>query len=143
VHLESLREVLHRFPRTIGVHGEQELGLAMARLMLQRFGFSAIQAEADVIDARRSGGGRSGTRVAELHVPLGSPASGQRLANLNLPRGSLIVTIARDGEFVVPSGTTELAAGDALLVLANLEMAAAIERLLAPEVATEDSQPPG
>lgn len=132
VHLESLRQVLHRFPRTIGVHGEQELGLAMARLMLQRFGFSAIQAEADVIDARRAGGSRSGTRVVELHVPPGSAAAGQTLAALNLPRGSLIVTIARGGEFVVPSGPTVLAEGDALLVLANLDMAAAIERLLAP-----------
>jgi voltage-gated potassium channel Kch len=52
VHFEEQRELLHRFPRTQCVHGEHELAYAMARLMLKRFGLSAMESEAVVIDAR-------------------------------------------------------------------------------------------
>lgn len=141
VHLESLRTVLHRFPRTQGVHSEQELGLAMARLMLQRFGISAIQAEAAVIDARREHPGAlgGGTQIVEIKIPEHSPADGKQLSELGLPRGSLVITLARGGEFLVPGGSTRLSSGDALLVLANLTMAAEIERLLAAEENTATS----
>jgi monovalent cation:H+ antiporter-2, CPA2 family len=125
VHLESLRTVLHRFPRTQGVHSEQELGLAMARLMLQ---------EAAVIDGRREHPGAlgGGTQILEIKIPERSSADGKQLSELGLPRGSLVITLTRAGEFLVPSGSTRLASGDALLVLTNLAMAAEIERLLQP-----------
>jgi Trk K+ transport system NAD-binding subunit len=74
--------------------------------------------------------------VVELHVPAGSPVVGRTLASLALPRGALVVTIARGGEFVVPGGQTEIAAGDALLLLANAETARAIERLIAGQPTT-------
>ena len=132
VHDAATRDLLHRFPRTKGVHGELELAYAMARLMLQRFGISAIEAEASVIDARRGHGGPglANTRIVEVHVPAGSKAVGRRLSELGLPRGALIVTIARHGEFVVPNGQSTLEVEDSLLVLADQESARAIERIV-------------
>lgn len=133
VHFDAQRDILHAFPRTQCVHGEHELAYAMARLMLKRFGLSAMESEAVVIDARRGrrDGGADHTGIVELHVPAGSPAIGRTLATLGLPRGALVITIARGGEFVVPGGGTEILADDALLLLANAELARAVERLLA------------
>lgn len=139
VHFDEQRDILHRFPRTHCVHGEQELAYAMARMMLKIFGVSAIESEAVVIDARRgrreADAGHTG--VVELHVPAGSPVVGKALATLGLPRGALVVTIARGGEFVVPGGETEIAAGDALLLLASADAGRAIERMIAGQVATD------
>lgn len=144
VHDATMRDLLHRFPRTQGVHGELELAYAMARLMLQRFGVSAIEAEASVIDARRGHGGPglANTRIVEVHVPLGSKVIGRRLSELGFPRGALVVTIARHGEFVVPNGESTLAPQDSLLVLADQEAARAIERIVAVQAEAID-QPAG
>lgn len=133
VHFDVQRDILHGFPRTQCVHGEHELAYAMARLMLKRFGLSAMESEAVVIDARRGrrDGGADHTGIVELHVPAGSPAIGRTLATIGLPRGALVITIARGGEFVVPGGGTEILAGDALLLLADAELAREVERLLA------------
>ena len=133
VHFEEQRELLHRFPRTQCVHGEHELAYAMARLMLKRFGLSAMESEAVVIDARRGrrDGAANHTGIVELHVPDGSPVLGRTLATLGLPRGALVITIARGGEFVVPGGATEIRTGDALLLLANADLAREVERILA------------
>lgn len=135
VHQDAQRDLLHRLPRTQCVHGERELAFAMARLMLRCFGLSAMESEAVVIDARRGRADLAAphTGVVELHVPTGSPAIGRSLATLGLPRGALVVTLARDGEFVVPGGATELAAGDSLLLLASPELAREVERILAPQ----------
>lgn len=70
------------------------------------------------------------TKRADLQavaLPAGSPAVGRTLAALGLPRGALVITIARGGEFVVPGGGTEILAGDALLLLANAELAREVE----------------
>lgn len=132
IHGEVERRALRRFPRTQGVHGEQELAYAMARLLLQKFGVSAIEAEATVIDTRRAHGAptRARTRIVEIHVPAHSPVVGRSLAELELPQGVLVVTIARGGEFVVPSGKTTIEPDDALLVLADIERARQIEAMV-------------
>jgi len=57
----------------------------------------------------------------ELVVPAGSKAAGKKLVDLRLPGKSLIVLIARGNEYVLPSGSTSLAEGDTLLILAEKE----------------------
>lgn len=132
VHHDALRRLLGSMPGTQCVQGDVELAYAMARFMLLACGVSAIETEAILIDARRGEGAVSAarTRVVEIHVPHDSPAVGRDIAGLGLPRGALVITIARDGEFVVPGGQTEIQSEDALLVLADTEMAREIERLL-------------
>ncbi|MCK6459305.1 MAG: potassium/proton antiporter [Planctomycetes bacterium] len=133
LHRDSQRALFEAFPRTLCVHGEIELAFAMARLVLQRSGVSAVETEAILMDERRGpkdGAGR--TQMVEIHVPATSATVGRRLKDVALPRGALIVTIARGGEFVVPGGQTEIRAGDALLVLADPDTARAVERTIAP-----------
>lgn len=127
---EAQRRSLSALPRTRCVHGDAELAYAMARLTLVACGVSAIEAEALIMGARRGEPGAAPTRIVELHVPPRSPVVGRRLADLDLPPGSLVITIARGGEFVVPGGQTEIRAGDALLLLADPRRARAIEALM-------------
>lgn len=67
----------------------------------------------DVID---SGGGEAD--LHEITVVDGSPAANNQIVDLHLPDGALIVLISRNGEFVVPKGSTVLRSGDTVLVLA-------------------------
>lgn len=138
VHQATELNLLCAFPQTQCVHGEVEIAYAMARLMLLASGISVIETEAILIDARREQSGQNlpRTRVTEIHVPPTSQIIGKKLPELGLPRGVLLITISRDGEFVVPNDQTEIFADDALLVLADVETARAIERLV-------QSPPPG
>jgi NhaP-type Na+/H+ and K+/H+ antiporter len=123
------------------VQGDVELAYAMARVMLLACGVSAIETEALVIDARhgKHEPSRSPTRVIEIHVPAESLVIGKRLADLDLPPGALVITISRAGEFVVPSGQTEICADDALLVLADLDKARTIGGLIDARPPTPDA----
>ena len=57
--------------------------------------------------------------LVEVAVPTDSPVLGKRIVELKLPKDLLIVLISRGDEFIVPSGNTEILAGDALLVLGD------------------------
>jgi potassium/hydrogen antiporter len=63
----------------------------------------------------------SDTAMHEVRVAPGSPAAGRTVVELGLPKGTLLVLLSRDGEFVVPQGSTELLPGDRVLVLADPE----------------------
>ena len=54
----------------------------------------------------------------EVAVRDGSPIAGRRLLELGLPPGALVVVLDREGHTMVPSGGTEVRAGDKLLVMA-------------------------
>jgi trk system potassium uptake protein len=57
--------------------------------------------------------------IIELDVADDSPAAGSRVQELGLPDGSLVISILRDGSGFVPTGESEVRAGDeVLLVLA-------------------------
>ncbi len=134
VHQDSQREYLASIPQTQCVHGEEELAHAMARRMLLSIGVSTIEAEAVLMDARRGDPHQGpGTRIIEVHVPPTSALVGRSLAEAGLPQGTLVVTVSRGGEFVIPSGRTELRAEDSLLILADTETAREIERIVLAE----------
>ncbi|TRO83709.1 potassium/proton antiporter [Trichloromonas acetexigens] len=134
VHQPAEFNQLCAFPQTQCIYGEMEIAYAMARLMLLASGVSVIETEAILMDARRDQSGLSipRTRITEIHVPTTSPALGKKLSELGLPRGTLLITISRNDEFVVPNGQTEILADDALLVLADTEAARRIEQLILP-----------
>jgi Trk K+ transport system NAD-binding subunit len=132
VHQAAELTLLRAFPQTQCVHGEMEIAFAMARLMLLASGVSVIETEATLMNARREQSGRNipRTHITEIHVPPTSPVLGRKLPELGLPRGAVLITISRDGEFVVPNEQTEILADDALLVLADTEAAREIEQLV-------------
>jgi Trk K+ transport system NAD-binding subunit len=132
VHQATELNLLSAFPQTQCVHAEVEIAYAMARLTLLASGVSIIETEAILMDARRERSGTNipRTRVTEIHVPPTSPILGKKLPELGLPRGAVLITISRDGKFVVPNDQTEILADDAILVLADAETAREIERLV-------------
>lgn len=59
------------------------------------------------------------SELRELHVQAGSHAAGRSVVELGLPETVLIVLMQRDGQMLVPRGTTRVEAGDTMLLLAD------------------------
>ena len=57
-----------------------------------------------------------GEHLLELELPAGSAAAGKRIIDLRLPPQALLVLISRDGQHVVPTGSTVLREGDHVLI---------------------------
>ncbi len=68
--------------------------------------------------------------LVEIELPLVSPAAGRRLVELGLPKGALLVLIGRDDGFLVPSGNTQLKAGDTLYLLADKEVLRQVREII-------------
>lgn len=58
------------------------------------------------------------SEALDIEVSAGSRADGVRVQDLDLPTTAVIGGIARDGHATVPTGSTPIAAGDRLIVLA-------------------------
>jgi Kef-type K+ transport system membrane component KefB/Trk K+ transport system NAD-binding subunit len=56
--------------------------------------------------------------------------AGKRIGDLVLPGDSLILTVARDGELLIPHGTTRLKAGDLLTVLGDISALDNVQHLM-------------
>ena len=65
----------------------------------------------------------------EFTVALDSPAAGRSIRELDLPRDALIVALERDGESLVPSGTSVVRGGDNLVVMAKKEYADRVQEI--------------
>lgn len=70
------------------------------------------------------------SELKELAILAGSPADGKSIVELYLPQEFLIILIARENEFILPSGGITLNAGDTLIVLADKETFALVENQL-------------
>ena len=57
--------------------------------------------------------------LMDIVVESDSELDGRRLKDSGLPKGSLIVTVTRAGEEIVPSGSTELKPGDELTIVVS------------------------
>ncbi|HMO58522.1 MAG TPA: potassium/proton antiporter [Roseiflexaceae bacterium] len=57
------------------------------------------------------------SRLAELTITPDAPAAGRAVVEIGLPKGALVVLVTRDGEGIVPQGSTVLQAGDRVLLL--------------------------
>jgi cell volume regulation protein A len=80
------------------------------------------------IEYTRMSGLRS--ELEELPVPPHSQVAGKAIVDLGLPDAFLIILVARDNDFLVPSGGTVLQAGDVLLALADKESLAHVQAKL-------------
>lgn len=77
----------------------------------------AIPKRAYPIEYMPMGGLKS--ELKELTIPSDSSMAGKAIVELGLPADFLVILIARDNEFVLPSGGTILQSGDTLLVLSD------------------------
>lgn len=131
VHTSSQFDELSAQPGARPVHAERELGLAMARQLLEALGATPIEAEATVLSTARGAGGRDRPpRLFEIQVPDGGAVVGRKLAELRLPAAALVVAVVRNGSHLVARGPTMLEPADILLVFATGEDAQAVEQLV-------------
>lgn len=86
---------------------------AAARLL----GLEVPPAEARVAPLSLEDGFDINAQMSELIVPAGSYAAGKKLFELGVPREVLVVMIYRDSRYLIPSGETEIEAGDILISL--------------------------
>jgi potassium/hydrogen antiporter len=59
------------------------------------------------------------TRMIDFTIPYNSWMIGRPVSEIGLPQDSLITLVARNEDFIVPSGRTVIEAGDVLLTLVN------------------------
>jgi cell volume regulation protein A len=59
------------------------------------------------------------TTSYEIKIRPENPVVGKKIFELGLPTSSLIVMIERDNNYFIPSGSTEINAGDVLLIISN------------------------
>ncbi|MCL6509152.1 MAG: potassium/proton antiporter [Anaerolineae bacterium] len=63
----------------------------------------------------------SNARPMDIRISATSPAVGKQIVDLHLPEGALIVLITRNGDHIVPTGSTVIEANDTLTLLASKE----------------------
>jgi len=68
--------------------------------------------------------------LVDLDLPDNSPLVGRQIIELGLPKGALLVLIGRGEDFFVPSGSTRLAAGDHIYLLANQEALSQVKQMM-------------
>lgn len=61
------------------------------------------------------------SEITEITVPSGGSVAGRKIVDLRFPRSAFIVMIQRGEAYITPSGSTELQAGDTLLILTQDE----------------------
>jgi trk system potassium uptake protein TrkA len=71
--------------------------------------------------------------ITEILLPEHAPAAGKSLQELKLPEGFLLATIVRNGEVLVPRGSTVLQAGDQLILIGQVESYRDVLRILTGE----------
>lgn len=76
--------------------------------------------------------------MIEVELTESFHAVGRRLAELDLPDQVTVSALYREGRVVIPRGSTRLAAGDVLFILAHKEQSPLVRELLAGESAGAD-----
>ena len=71
--------------------------------------------------------------MIEFTVPENSYAVGKQLYEINLPAKSVVGLIYKNGEYIIPTGTTLVEACDVLFVLLDVEAEADVRRKLCTE----------
>lgn len=81
--------------------------------------------------------GASKHDLVEVTVPATSSVVGRRIVDLGFPPEALILLIHREGEYIVPNGSTVLEAGDEIQVLGSTEFSGIVRsRIEQPGVAS-------
>lgn len=120
-------------PETICLVSRADFLGASPEAGLEQFGIDRVlwpeaQLAADIeqvvtapgaIDAEVFAGGI--VRLLEYRLEADSALVATPVRDLHLPRGSLIVAVKRGGQLFVPRGTTQLAAGDKIIIMGTPE----------------------
>ena len=69
------------------------------------------------VDLPETAGDLTESTITEEMIRQMQEGSGVQLKDQNLPEGMRVLMIKRDGKFIIPTGNTELCAGDHLLII--------------------------
>lgn len=72
-------------------------------------------------------------RVKDMTVSHTSPAAGQTLAALNLPKGTIVISVIRGTEALIPDGQTRILEGDSVIVLSHQDNLGALTEYFSAE----------
>lgn len=70
-----------------------------------------------------------GASFIEKQVPEGSPVIGVAMSEFNLPEQFLLALVIREGQAIIPKGTTKLLAGDEVVAVTSVEEEDVLDRL--------------
>ena len=73
---------------------------------------------------------RGEASLCELQVPKNYKLDGIRLSELNLPEGSIIVSITRDGNLIIPRGNTQILSEDKIIIIVQDQIIHELNRIL-------------
>jgi trk system potassium uptake protein TrkA len=90
--------------RELGIQAAFSPARLLSLLIEQRVGYETITNLTPLADGKAN--------LTEIVLSEDSPAVGRKLKDLDLPQGCLIVTVLRDGEAIIPAGSTALRSGD-------------------------------
>lgn len=80
-----------------------------------------------------------GIQVSEIYIEAEAPCTGRKIKEMHWPAGSVIASLRRGGELIVPRGDTVLNAGDILVVVAAEPVEARLEELCKRPKLTDDA----
>lgn len=69
-------------------------------------------------------------QMIEFTVPSNSQAVGKQIYELNLPKNALVSLVYKNGEYIVPTGSTEVSACDVLFVLMDKTKESEVRNIL-------------
>lgn len=95
--------------RKLGVQGTFSVTRLLAGLIEQQVDFSEITNLIPV--------GEGKVVISELRLDARAPAAGRALRDIPLPEGALVAGVVRQGDPLVPRGSTVLEAGDRLVLV--------------------------
>lgn len=75
-----------------------------------------------------------GASFIEAEVPEDSPVIGKAMSELNLPEECLVSLVIRDGQAIIPKGTTVLQAGDEVVAVTDVEHEDILDRLFSGDL---------
>lgn len=79
-----------------------------------------IEQEVDWVSINRMLSEKVGdVRIREFPVAAGSHAAGKTIESMNLPKGTILISIIREKEAIIPNGQTSVFAGDSVIMLTN------------------------
>lgn len=75
-------------------------------------------------------GAHTSNKMIEFTVPENSAISGKQIFELNLPKGSLVSLIYKNGDYIIPTGSTTVEAHDVLFMLLDVKNEAEIKQII-------------
>ena len=111
--------------RVVGLFRRSDLVTAYQRAMTRSLAAQQRKAMTRLRDL-------SGVTFIELKVDPRSPAAGRAIREIGWPGRTVLTSIRRRGDVVIPSGNTVLEAGDELVILADPAATEAIRNLVGP-----------